>query len=161
MDLIGQLSGALGVPESQAQAVAGGLLSMVKQRTAAEAGGGAAAALDAAIPELGSWQAAAATEAAAPAASDALGGLLGGAAASGLLGAVGGAKAQEAAVVAQLLGKLGLDPSAAATVAPIVWSFLKERLPPDVLGMVGKAAPFLGAGGGGGAAGVLGGLFGR
>ncbi len=179
MDLIGQLAGALGVQEEQAQAVAGAVLGTVKKQVADEAGGDAAAKVDAAVPELSGWQAKAQSMlggggggggggllgAAAGALGGGGGGLLGAAA-----GALGGEDARQTAALVTILGKLDIDPSKAALVAPLALSFLKDRLDPKLLNTVLSAAPMLaggasGAGSDGGglgaAAGMLGGLLGK
>lgn len=160
MDLISKLASTLGVPDTQAQAVAGAVLGKVKEQVADEAGGAAAAQVDAAVPELSGWQAQAG---ALLGGGGGLGGLLGAAA-----GALGGQQAQDTAAIVAILAKLDIDASKAALVAPLVLSFLKDRLEPGTLQMVLKAAPLLAGGQGGGAAGgmgaaadMLGGLFGK
>jgi hypothetical protein len=146
MDLIGQLAGQLGIAPAQAQAIAGTVLGAAQRQAPPEA----AAEMSSAIPEMSDWQQQAE---AAPAPSGGLGGLGGlfGAAA----GALGGQQARDAAAIVTLLGRFGLDPSKAATVAPIILSFLKERLDGQVLQTILQAAPMLaGAAGATGAAGT-------
>ena len=130
MDLISQLSSTLGIDASQTQALAGTVLSAVQSQT----GDGDAEAISEAVPELEQWnqQAEAATDASP------MGGLLGAA-----IGAIGGSGAQEAANVAAMLSKLGLDSGKAALVAPVVMQFLEERLSPEVLQRVVSSVPML------------------
>ncbi|MCB9664035.1 MAG: DUF2780 domain-containing protein [Alphaproteobacteria bacterium] len=148
MDLIEALSSKLGVSPEQAQAVAGGVLGLVKDKVADAGGADAASQLEQAVPELQGWQAQA-SALAGGGGGGGLGGLLGMASSSGLLGALGG-QAQESAALVAVLTKVGLDAGTATTVAPLVWSFLKDRLPPEWVAMAAKAAPFLSGGGGGG-----------
>jgi hypothetical protein len=167
MDLISGLSQALGVNPQQAEALAGAALATVKGQAADQ--GAAAAPLAKAVPEMDGWMAKARAmmaEAPAPAAAPAspLGAALG-FASSGLgnqlLGAVAGQEAQDAALFAGLLGRLGLDAQKAAVAAPLVADFLRDRLDPATFDTLRKAAPFLQGGGApAGAASVLGGLFG-
>lgn len=163
MDLIGGLSKALGVDPTQAEALAGAALATVKGQVAVEAGPDEVAKLEQAVPELDGWVAKARAEVADAPAGGGLGGLLGGLAGSGagasVLGALGGQKAQDAALFAALLGKLGLDAQKAAMAAPLVAQFLESRVDPVWMGRIRSAAPFL-TGKGGGAAGLLGGLLG-
>ncbi len=141
MDLIQALSSQLGIPTEQAQAVAGGAIGFLKDKLGADA-----PKVDAAVPELGGWE-----KAAAGASSG--GGLLG--MAAGMLGGSAG----EAAGLVAILAKVGLDADKAQMVAPLVVDFLKSRLPPDLVSKVLAVAPML-TGGGGGAAGALGALGG-
>lgn len=157
MDLISQLSSTLGLSADQTQALAGTVLGAVK----GQAEGQDAAAISEAVPELESWS----SKAEGLTESSGMGGLLGSA-----IGAIGGQGAQDAAGVAVVLSKLGLDSSKASLVAPVVVQFLGERLSPDVLQRVMAAAPMLSGlvqdkdGDGldiGDALGAIGGLFGR
>lgn len=165
MDLISGLSQALGVNPQQAEALAGAALATVKGQAADQ--GAAAAPLAKAVPEMDGWMAKARAmmaEAPAPAPTSALGSAMG-FASSGLgnqlLGAVAGQDAQDAALFAGLLGRLGLDAQKAAVAAPLVADFLRDRLDPATFDTLRKAAPFLQGGGApAGAASVLGGLFG-
>ena len=177
MDLIGQLASTMGIDETQAQALAGGVLGAVKGQMQEQVGGEAAAQLDAAVPELGGWAASAESVlGAANASSSADGGMLGGLmsmAGSGvgnqLLGAVAGEQAQQTAMLIALAGKLGIDESKAGLAAPLVLSFLKDRLPAEWIDKAMMVAPFLTdtpAQGGtpdaaGAVMGALGGLFGN
>lgn len=181
MDLISQLAGNLGMDPAQAQALAGGLLGTVKEQVAQHAGPEMAAKLDAAVPELGGWQAQAASvlsgaaEAPAAEASSGLGGMLGNLASmagSGagneLLGALAGEGAAQQAQVVALLSKLGVDPAHASMAAGPALAFLKERMPAEWMDMALKAMPVLASlaggddkpAGGGGLGGMLGGLLG-
>ncbi len=170
MDLIAQLAGTLGVDEGQAQAVAGAVLGKVKDEVAEGAGDEAADQLSGAVPELSGWQDKAASLMGGGGGGGLLG-ALGGGGAGGLLGAaaeaLGGEDARNTAAIVTLLGKLDVDAGKAALVAPVVLSFLKDRLDPKLLSTVLSAAPLLAGGGGdargglGAAAGMLGGLFGK
>lgn len=184
MDLIGQLSQQLGIEEGQAKALAGGLLGGLEAQVQEKVGAGEAEEMRAAIPELGDWKAQAANmlggggDAGGGDLMGALGGMLGGggggdglgglaSAAAGMLGgggAPGGsAGGLDVAFVTSLLGKLNLNPTVAATVAPMVASFLKDRLPAGLTDKLAMVAPFLGGSGGGagGLGGMLGGLLGN
>lgn len=168
MDLIAGLSKAMGVDSKQAEALAGAALATVKGQMA-EGEPEGAKKLDAAVPELGGWLATAKAmvaekPAAAPEASGfgALLGMAGSGVGNQLLGAVAGKEAQDAALFAALLSKLGLDAQKAAMAAPFVLDFLKSRLDPVWMDRIRQAAPFLTgapAGGAAGAAGMLGNLF--
>ncbi len=185
MDFIRELSTQLGVETPQAEAVAGGLLGLVQQRLGNTTD---SAALGKAVPELGQWQASAASLlGGAGAGAGGLGGLLGGGGGEALAGALGellggggggagglggalggllGGAGGELGAIAGLLGKLGISADQAATLVPLAISFLKSRLSPELLGKLMQAVPFLaqseGAGAGlGGLAGALGGLLGK
>lgn len=181
MDFIGTLASQLGVDNNQAQAVAGSVLGAIRGQVQENAGEQATSKLDAAIPQLGGWMQVAKQaiggEAEPEAPASAPGGGLSGlfAAASsgntgGLLsaaaGVLGGEEAEDIAKVGVILSSLGIDASKATMAAPLVVSFLKERLGDGTFDMILKAAPLLsslkGAEGNsaGGIAGALGGLFG-
>jgi hypothetical protein len=130
MDLLNTLSTQLGISNTEAQGVAGSVLQAVHSKVKEKAGDGPAAQLSAAVPELASWQ-----SASEKMTSNSAFGML-----SGLLGGGGGG---ELAGLITVLGKVGLDPSKAAIVAPIVHNFLKARLSPEMLGLVMKAVPFV------------------
>lgn len=90
MDFIRELSTQLGVEAPKAEAVAGGLLGLVQQRLGDTTD---AAALGKAVPELGQWQASAASllgGSSGGGGGGALGGLLGGGGGEALAGALGG-----------------------------------------------------------------------
>jgi hypothetical protein len=153
MDLIATLASQLGVDPQQAQAVAGTVLGSVQSQVAENVGAEQASALGAAMPELGGWQAAATAMmgAAAPAAAPSMGGGLlgsfasaaGGGLGNSLLGAVAGEGVAQQAQLVGLLSQLGIGADKAALVAPTVMSFVKERVPADLLDQVLKAAPGL------------------
>ena len=172
MDLIGTLAGALGVESKAAEAVAGAVMANVKGQVADGTEGDAVeASLDAAVPELEGWMATAqevASENDDQAELGGLGGLLG-MANSGmgqqLLGAVAGPSAQNAALLAGVLGTLGLDSTKATMAAPFVLQFLQSRMDKGTLDQVLSVAPMLTGktpegGATGGVMGALGGLFG-
>lgn len=83
MDLIGALSSQLGISDTQAKAVAGGVMGLVKgnlEESDEDGTSEAARKLQAAVPEMSEWQQAAAAldEEEEPASSGGLGGMLGG-----------------------------------------------------------------------------------
>ena len=183
MDFIGTLAGQLGVDNNKAQAVAGSVLGAIRGQVQENAGAEATAQMDEAIPQLGGWMQVAKSaiggkaepEAPASAPGGGLSGLFEAASSGntgGLLsaaaGALGGEEAQDIAKVGVILSGLGIDAGKATMAAPLVVSFLKERLGEGTFDMVLKAAPLLSSlkgaggedGGGGGIAGALGGLFG-
>lgn len=161
MDVVAAVSERLGVDPGKATAVLGAVLGAARaQVPEAESNH-----LDAKIPELGGWIAAAgrqvgglgdpappppATDAAATEPASSVGGLLGGllhAAGSGigneLLGAVAGKQAQQTAAAAALLDGLGLSAEHAAMVAPVILDFLRVRLGADWTDRIVGAAPLL------------------
>ncbi len=149
MDLIGALAGQLGIDTNQAEAVAGAVLGSVR----ADAPATETAALEAAVPEMGDWEAKAKamladnTELSANEGDGGFFGNLLSSAGSGIgnqiLGAVAGKEAAEKAAAVGLLGKLGLQPSHAALAAPLVLSFLESRLPEGTMSSLLKVAPML------------------
>jgi hypothetical protein len=106
MDLIQALSSQAGLDTDRAQALAGGVLGLVRSAVETQSGPEAAQQVDAAVPELGTWQAAAARlvgdgesgagglGALGGLAAQALGGGGGAGSAGGGLGALGGLAAQ-------------------------------------------------------------------
>lgn len=89
----------------------------------------------------------------------------GGAGLGDMLGALAGGSGSSAgpAMLIAVLGKIGVDSDKASMIAPIVWQFLESRLDGDLLDKIKGAVPFLSGGdaeGGGGVAGMLGGLLG-
>lgn len=179
MDLIAQLSSQLGVSPDQAQGLAGGLMGLVKGAVGPEAAGQVAAA----VPEAQGWeQAPGVSQAAGSDPASMLSGLLGGGGGAGggglgaLLGSAGslvggqaGAAMQAAggaAALSGLLSKFGLEARHATIIAPIAFSFLQSRLPPELLSKVTAVLPMLTGGGaasapvGDGAGGALGALTG-
>lgn len=174
VDLIGSLVSQLGVDEHKAKALAGGVMGLVTNSVKEEAGEDEAAALKAAVPEMGGWQEQARAALGGGGGGGLLGGLLGGGGGGligSLAGAVGGQKAQDTVAIIQILERFDVDTSKAALVAPLILDFLKDKLSPELLGTVLKAAPMLGGGEeaegqsggglGGAISGALGGLFGR
>jgi hypothetical protein len=166
MDLIAQLSSQLGIPADAAKAVAGAAFSGAEDALPEEH----STALHTKIPELTSWKSAAASllagGAAAPAAAaqaspaaSGIGGLLGSSAMSSLAGALGGESAQQQLAVVGALSKLGIDPSKAALIGPLVLDFAKERLDEATLKQLVSALPMLT--GEGGAAGAAAGALGK
>jgi hypothetical protein len=147
MDLIGSLASAAGIDARSATAVAGAVLGLAKQQS----GDDETAKLQEAIPELSGWEetAKAVASEAAPAEEEE-GGIMSGllsAAGSGLgnqlLGAVAGEGAAEKAAAVSVLSKLGLQPAHAALVAPVVLSFLEQRLGGEWSDRIVAAAPIL------------------
>lgn len=154
MDLIGQLSSALGVESNKAQALAGTLLGAARSQLAENGDAEDVAKLDAAVPELSDWKSTANAQVQDPSVGDGAGEGLGGlfsslskAAGSSmgqqLIGAVAGEGAREKAAVVSVLGQLGLQPSHAAMAAPVLLDFLEDRLSKDWTSRLVKAAPIL------------------
>ncbi len=155
MDLINALVSQAGVSQSDAKGLAGGILGHVQSAIAGE-DPSKAAEFKAAVPELDSWQQAAAPEkkeeggllgalggALGGGGAGGLGGLMGSGAGASIAGAVGGADAKNAVVMMQVLGRFGVDSGKATLVAPLVLQFLKSRLKPATLATAMSAAPFL------------------
>lgn len=185
MDLIGTLSSTLGIDNTKAEAVAGTVLGAVRGQVAENASPDATAQMDAAIPQLSGWMATAKSliggkaepEAPASAPGGGLSGLFEAAqsgSAGGLFGAgasaLGGKDAGDIAKIGVILNSFGVDGGKAAMAAPVIVSFLKDKLPDSVFDTVLSAAPLLaslkqgggsaGGSAGGGIAGAVGGLFG-
>jgi len=160
MEFIDLISQQMGVEKPKAEALAGGVLDVVKKALGQEADAATAERFEAAVPELSQWRKAAETELGGDASEGAggLGGLL-----SGALGSLGGGFGGSAGAVAllmPLLGKLGLDESHVETFVPLLTQFLGQRLDGDLMKTVSQVLPFLGAEeGGAGVLGVLGGLL--
>lgn len=168
MDLVRSLVTHIGLPETEAKGLAGGLLGLVKNGLASQSGPEAAADLEAQVPEMKAWQAEGDTPPGEPGLSEVLGGLgdsLGGNL-GGLLGGVA-SSAGLAGSLGALIERFGLDAGKATAAGGLVAQFLESRLGPELLE---KARPFLallggqgeGSGGseqGGGLGGLLGGLF--
>jgi hypothetical protein len=91
MDLIATLSSQLGLDPEKAQGLAGAVLGQVEQRVGQKLGGGDAAALRSALPELDTWKAKAAALAGVADGSEGNAGGSGGL--GGVLGAAAGALA--------------------------------------------------------------------
>ena len=174
MDLIGQLASQIGIDKATAETLAGALLGGVTDQVKAQVGKAEAQQIEQAIPEMSDWQQTATTALQTGAATDGgpdLGGLLGsalksigGEEAGGLLGALTGATStqggMDAMAVANLLGKLNINPAMASAVAPLILNFLKERLSPELVTKLVSAIPLLTALSSGGLADTLGGLLG-
>jgi hypothetical protein len=110
MDLIATLSSQLGLDPEKAQGLAGAVLGQVEQRVGQKLGGGEAASLRSALPELDTWKAKAAALGGAgdggegsAGVSGGLGGVFG--AAAGALG--GGASSAAGGGLGGLLGAAG------------------------------------------------------
>ncbi|HEY0705324.1 MAG TPA: DUF2780 domain-containing protein [Polyangia bacterium] len=164
MDLIQNVTTALGIDATSATGAVGSVFKLLKQQAPADA----MAEVEAKIPEANGWMAA------APPAGDAssgggLGGLLGGAAgALGGLGGLGESLAQGAGPLAGLvatLSKLGIGSDGLGKLLPLVLQFVQSRAGEGVVGKLLSAAPALaqlaGKSGGSPLAGLggLGGLF--
>lgn len=161
MDFIAALAEKAGLSGTQATAVAGGVLGLVKDQLADSGPPGAAEKLSAAVPELSGWQQAAQAVTGGGGGLGALAGGLGALAGGGGLGAlssgagggllgavagaVGGEKAQNTVAIVGVLSSLGLDTSKAAVVGPLALQFLESRLDPATLKMALQAAPMLAA----------------
>ena len=173
MDLVQSLTQAMGVESKQATALAGLVLGTAK----AQAGDDEASKLQEAVPELDGWmeqaKAEAATEDDEPGIMDDLARFASSGVGSSLLGAVAGKEAAEKAQLVALMGRVGLAPEHAVLAAPVVLSFLKDRLgeswferlmlaAPILTGVQQAATPAPEADGGalGAVTGALGGLFG-
>jgi len=162
-DLIGTLTGTLGIGTDQAEGAAGTVLGLIKQN-------GPEGALDGVVaktPEAEGWM-----EKAAPALGSGGGGGIAGLAGSlfggggGLGGLVQGAAALQ--TVTSALEKLGIPSGLAVQAIPHVISFLKSKLGDQGFAALTGKIPFLnelaGSGnsessGGGGLTGALGKLF--
>ena len=147
MDLVKALTGALGIDDTQAQAVAGAVLANVQGQVEDETEGTEVEEqLDSAVPELGGWL-------------DTAKSMTGAGGVTDLLGAVAGKKAQNAALLAAVLGKVGLDESKAMMAAPLVLQFLESRMDKATLDKILAVAPILtGTAPKAGAGGLMGGL---
>jgi hypothetical protein len=148
MDLVSTLAQNLGIQPAQAQAMAGLVLGTAK----AQAGPEEAQKLEAAVPELSGWVADAKTAAAGdtfgepvdePGMMDDLARFASSGLGGSLIGAVAGQQAAEQAQLVALLSKVGLNPSHAMLAAPVVLSFLKDRLGDTWFGRLMAAAPIL------------------
>jgi hypothetical protein len=145
MDLVSALTSAAGIDTSQAQALAGAVLGTArKQADEAEA-----AKLDEAVPELSGWvdeaqkQSDVPDEAPKESFLGSLASFAGSPAGGAVLSAVGGEGAQEKAQVVAVLSKVGLTPGQAALAAPVVLSFLEQRLGEEWVDRLVAAAPIL------------------
>ena len=157
MDLIGTLTGELGIDASKAQGLAGAVLGIVEKQVADKAGSAEAAQLRESIPELSQWKEQGAALLAAGTGAPTGGGLFG--AAASLLGG-GGSGGFDASALVDIAVRLGLPPRVTQTLLPLLLEFLKSRLDPSLLAKVTRAIPALAAlKGGGGLLGALGGIL--
>jgi hypothetical protein len=121
-ELIDQLTNNLGVSGSQAEGGAAVLLKAAKDKL----GGDEFTRLLGGVPGLGDLMNK------APAAGGGLGGMLG-----GLAGAMGGNAGLIATIVGGF-GKLGLKPEDAKKFVPVMISFLRTKVGPDVVSTLEK-----------------------
>ena len=122
-ELIDQLVKKLGVSGAQAEGGAAVLFKAAKDKL----GGDEFNKLLGGVPGLGDLMKK------APATGGGLGGLLG-----GIAGAMGGNAALISTIVGGF-GKLGLSAEDAKRFAPVMFDFLKTKVPPDVVGKLEKA----------------------
>ena len=122
-ELVDLLTGKLGVSVTQAEGGAAVLFKAAKDKL----GGDEFNKLLGGVPGLGDLMKK------APAAGGGLGGLLG-----GIAGAMGGNAALISTIVGGF-GKLGLSADDAKRFAPVMFDFLKTKVPPDVVGKLEKA----------------------
>lgn len=158
MELIDALAHQLNLDPVKAQALAGGVLGVVQNALADRAGPASVQQLEAAVPELPAWKQAAETQmgADAPGASEGgLGGLLG--SALGSLGGSLGGTVGAVALLAPMLGKLGISEEQVRVVIPLISRFLEQRLDGPVFDQVKELLPISRDDEGG--MGILGGLL--
>jgi len=122
-ELVDLLTGKLGVSVTQAEGGAAVLFKAAKDKL----GGDEFNKLLGGVPGLGDLMKK------APAAGGGLGGLLG-----GIAGAMGGNAALISTIVGGF-GKLGLSAEDAKRFAPVMFEFLKTKVPPDVVSKLEKA----------------------
>jgi len=122
-ELVDLLTGKLGVNATQAEGGAAVLFKAAKDKL----GGDEFNKLLGGVPGLGDLMKK------APATGGGLGGLLG-----GIAGAMGGNAALISTIVGGF-GKLGLSAEDAKRFAPVMFDFLKTKVPPDVVGKLEKA----------------------
>jgi len=122
-ELVDLLTGKLGVNATQAEGGAAVLFKAAKDKL----GGDEFNKLLGGVPGLGDLMKK------APATGGGLGGLLG-----GIAGAMGGNAALISTIVGGF-GKLGLSADDAKRFAPVMFDFLKTKVPPDVVGKLEKA----------------------
>ena len=121
-ELVDLLTGKLGVSVTQAEGGAAVLFKAAKDKL----GGDEFNKLLGGVPGLGDLMKK------APATGGGLGGLLG-----GIAGAMGGNAALISTIVGGF-GKLGLSADDAKRFAPVMFDFLKTKVPPDVVGKLEK-----------------------
>lgn len=164
MDLIGEIANRIGLDRGTAEALAGTILEVISAQLQGQQEQGASAELNAAIPEMQQWQQAAhaSPEAGAapgappsPTADDTNnadssdlapsddGGLFG--LLDSALVALGfsGQPGLDASTLSGILREFNLQPQLASQLAPLVLTFLQERLPPPLLAKVQASAPLL------------------
>ena len=122
-ELVDLLTGKLGVNATQAEGGAAVLFKAAKDKL----GGDEFNKLLGGVPGLGDLMKK------APATGGGLGGLLG-----GIAGAMGGNAALISTIVGGF-GKLGLSAEDAKRFAPVMFDFLKTKVPPDVVGKLEQA----------------------
>ena len=122
-ELVDLLTGKLGVNATQAEGGAAVLFKAAKDKL----GGDEFNKLLGGVPGLGDLMKK------APATGGGLGGLLG-----GIAGAMGGNAALISTIVGGF-GKLGLSAEDAKRFAPVMFDFLKTKVPPDVVSKLEKA----------------------
>ena len=168
MDFVGTLAKQIGIEESQATALAGGIMGLVKTGVASQGSEEDAAAVAEAVPEAAEWEQAAEEQLGEPgeaglsnllgdlfgggsegqeSSSGGLGGMLGGLV-GGVAEAVDAKEAKHTAQLAVLIGKIGLSPAHAAMVAPLAYDFLESRLNGQVFELAKQALPWLAGSGG-------------
>ena len=160
MDLIGQLSSQFGIDTSQAEGLAGGLLGAVKDQVAEKVGESEASELAEHVPEMGDWQAKAASLAGGDEGGG--GGLMG--LAGSAMGALGGGGGVGGfAALLPMLSNMKLDASSLSSLLPMGLEFLKSRLPGGLMGKVAGAIPALSGEeeSSGGLGGLVGSLLGK
>lgn len=169
MNLVDALGAQLGLGETEAKGLAGGLLGLVKSGLAEQTGPDAAERLETEVPEMVAWQSEGDTPEGEPGLGDLLGGLGGLSEGLGGIGGLLGGAAESAGLagaIAGLVQRFGLDAGKATVAGGLVAQFLRDRLPADLLAQAKPLLAMLGGGSGGddgsggGAGGMLGGLFG-
>lgn len=163
MDLISNVTTALGIDATAAQGAVGSVFQLLRQQAPADAFG----AVQDKVPEAQGWMAAAPVATADQPISGGIGGLLSGAAgALGGLGGLGESLAQGTGPLAGLvaaLSKLGVGPEGLSKLVPLVLQFVKARAGDGVVSRLLEATPSLAklAGGSGGTSPLagLGGMF--
>jgi hypothetical protein len=163
MDFVGTLARQIGIEESQATALAGGIMGLVKSGVASQGSEEDVAAVAEAVPEAAEWEQAAEQQLGEPgeaglsnllgdlfgggsrgeeSSSGGLGSMLGGLV-GGVAEAVDAKEAKHTAQLALLIGKIGLAPTHAAMVAPLAYDFLESRLNGQVFELAKQALPWL------------------
>ncbi|HEY0714952.1 MAG TPA: DUF2780 domain-containing protein [Polyangia bacterium] len=163
MDLINNVTTALGIDATSAKGAVGSVFQLLKQQSPADT----FAEVEAKVPEANGWMASA-PAVGGTSGGGGLGGLGGAAAALGGLGGLGESLAQGAGPIAGLvatLGKLGIGSEGIGKLVPLVLQFVQARAGEGLVGRLLSASPALaqlvGKSGGSPLAGLggLGGLF--